>query len=100
MTSGAEVRSVTPASSRAGSGGRPESTLAGTASPDQPIVTVGAEVGAGVGTTFGDGAVPAVVGAVAGALGPTAGDPPEHPAASSTVATQARPPPRRRIRAA
>ena len=100
MTSGAEVTAVTPASSRTGSGGRPESTLAGTASPDQPTVTAGAEVGAGAGTSFGDGAGRAVAGPAAGAPGATAGDPPEQPAASSPAATQARPPPRRRIRAA
>ena len=100
MTSGAEVTAVTPASSRTGSGGRPESTLAGTASPDQPTVTAGAEVGARpAGKELRGRRGPGGGRPGGGAPGATAGDPPEQPAASSTAATQARPP-RRRIRAA
>src|SRR5215207_3226956 len=92
MRSGARVSGATARSSRPGSTGRPRLTLAGTMSPDQPMVMV---TGGSAVAAAGAGVVIVVTAAVAdgGAVDGAATGWSEHPAANppaTSAATKAR----------
>src|SRR6185312_6426231 len=91
ITSGAWTYGVTAPNRRPGSGGRPASTLAGTASPDQPIVTVGGAVGVGTAVVGAGAAGEGEAGGAEIAAG-TAGSPLHAAAIDSAATTAARRP--------